>query len=577
MDRVLVIGGTGALGRAIVPALVAAGYRVAVLALSDDGLCSRAEFVQGSRHDLALLHRLANEGRFDGIVDLVAYGSRDVRPVVEAWRDVGHSLQRLVLLSSLAAVGAFRVEVASEESAIRAVGPEGDYASGKAAGERVLEEAASFGFPGVILRAAPIFGPNDPVSRENYVVQRLLLGHPIPLLAPEDTRLIRVFSEDLVQPVLSALSRPIPPARVYHLVQPERITYRQYIAAIAHRVGRPALMRPVDSFALCQSGLNAAAFPLGPGSAAIRFDIERAVSELGFAPTPFPRALEATLSWLLEQPPLQAPAWPGRNSTQSRLAGTHELLQLERERYLWSGEPLRIVEDDDVLAHVISGKSAEQWSVTTASAWRDASQTDGKPELRLSDLETVVIPERLRDWVAADLPPPPDCDKPRLQAVIEPAAHAQGEEYWFYSAARARKSRGYGLANAPLVLRPIPFSEFTVSAPPSSKERLLLTVRDRKDAEALQDWLLRWNAEGEYRVDDLEASARIFLTDAQSWSTLSGGRGWLAEFRASLAARAVDLGRWCAVFELCREQLRGAAELESPSPWLFDGKSLRPI
>ena len=83
-----------------------------------------------------------------------------------------------------------------------------------------------------MLRSAPVFGPDDPVSRENYVVQRLLLGLPIPCLSEPKAIVVRVFANDLIQAITNCFSRPLPPGRVLHLLQRENVTFEYYVQCI---------------------------------------------------------------------------------------------------------------------------------------------------------------------------------------------------------------------------------------------------------------------------------------------------------------------------------------------------------
>lgn len=77
--KVLVLGGTGAMGVYLVPRLASMGYRVTVVSLddvkSDD---PRVTYIKGNAKDIGYLKELLEE-RFDAIVDFMIYGTEEFR------------------------------------------------------------------------------------------------------------------------------------------------------------------------------------------------------------------------------------------------------------------------------------------------------------------------------------------------------------------------------------------------------------------------------------------------------------------------------------------------------------------
>jgi hypothetical protein len=140
-----------------------------------------------------------------------------------------------------------------------------------------------------------------------------------------------------------------------------------------------------------------------------------------------------------------------------------------------------------------------------------------------------------------------------LQAAIEPALHAGGREYHLYSRDLLRRASTYSFSNAPITLRLGRFREFRNLRPALPTERIILAVQEPADADALLEWLQQSEREQAASVADVPSFARVHLVDSIGWATLSGGSGWQAELRASLARTDPNLGRWCGVFEACRE------------------------
>jgi 2'-hydroxyisoflavone reductase len=183
--RLLVLGGTKFLGRAVVDAALAAGHEVTLFnrGSTNPELYPEVERLQGDRDG-----RLdALQGReWDTVVDPSGYVPGIVRQSAELLRGaVGH----YTFVSSVSAY-ASHAEVVTEESALAqlADGMPADalaedysnYGALKALSEAVVEEA----FPGRAshVRAGLIVGPNDPTGRFTYWPHRLARGGEV--LAP---------------------------------------------------------------------------------------------------------------------------------------------------------------------------------------------------------------------------------------------------------------------------------------------------------------------------------------------------------------------------------------------------------
>lgn len=82
MSNILVTGAAGSIGSHIAGELVRRGHRVIVLDdLSGgfvDNVCEGAQFIQGSTHDVELVHSLFEQVRFGYVYHLAAYTAEDV-------------------------------------------------------------------------------------------------------------------------------------------------------------------------------------------------------------------------------------------------------------------------------------------------------------------------------------------------------------------------------------------------------------------------------------------------------------------------------------------------------------------
>jgi 2'-hydroxyisoflavone reductase len=179
--RLLVLGGTKFLGRAVVEEALARGHEVTLFNRGETNpeLFPEAERLRGDRDGGpdALAGR-----RWDAIVDPSGYVPRVVRASAELLRESGH----YVFISSVSAYATPYVPGFDESAPLAELADpdteeiSGNYGGLKAACERVVEEV----FPGrsTIVRAGLIVGPHDPSDRFTYWPTRVARGGEV--LAP---------------------------------------------------------------------------------------------------------------------------------------------------------------------------------------------------------------------------------------------------------------------------------------------------------------------------------------------------------------------------------------------------------
>jgi nucleoside-diphosphate-sugar epimerase len=228
-----VTGATGFLGRPLVAALDAQGFRVRILTRRDpvDPLWRdlAIEAVPGDLDDRAALSRLCDGAdvlvHAAGIVkarrpaDFEAVNAGGARRVAEAARDVDH----VVLVSSLSA----------REPQLS------PYAASKRAGESAMAEVLAERL--TIARPCAIYGPGD---RELLPVFRAAAALPVLPILSETARIAMIEVSDAARAVADlARTRP---GGVVALCDdhPQGYLWRELMAAAARAVGKPARFIP---------------------------------------------------------------------------------------------------------------------------------------------------------------------------------------------------------------------------------------------------------------------------------------------------------------------------------------------
>ena len=209
--RLLVLGGTKFLGRAVVESALARGHEVTLFnrGRSGPGLFPGVEELRGDRKvDLSPLAGRA----WDAVVDTSGYVSADVRASAGALRQSG----RYVFVSSVS-VYADMSTGPTEESAVAELGDmpddalSDDYSNYGPLKALCEEEArAVFGERALVVRPGLIVGPHDPTGRFTYWAHRLARGGEILAPGPPERRVQFVDVRDLGEWIVAAAERGLP-------------------------------------------------------------------------------------------------------------------------------------------------------------------------------------------------------------------------------------------------------------------------------------------------------------------------------------------------------------------------------
>ena len=244
-NSVLVVGGSGFLGRHLVAALAGRGIKVAVPTRRRERakhliLLPTVEVVEADILAPGVLERLA-AGR-QAVINLVGilHGRRG-RPDERGPNDYGPDFARMHVELPQALIAACRASGARRLLHVSAIGAApaapSEYLRSKAFGERAVLAADDLDV--TVFRPSIVFGPEDKFLNSFAALLKLLPGMAVPC---PGARFQPVHVGDVARAMLAALDEPRTRGKVYELCGPQAYTMKQLVEYVCAATGRRRLV-----------------------------------------------------------------------------------------------------------------------------------------------------------------------------------------------------------------------------------------------------------------------------------------------------------------------------------------------
>jgi len=301
-ENILVIGGSGFVGRHLVAALASRGSRVTVPARRRERarhlfLLPTVEVVEADVTEPDVLPRLA-AGR-DAVINLAGVlhsrrGRRDERGP----NDYGPDFARVHVELAQAVVAACRGAGVKRLLHMSALGADphapSEYLRSKGIGERAALAAEDLAV--TVFRPSVIFGPEDSFLNLFATLTQLL---PVVVLASPEARFQPVYVGDVVKAFVTALDDPASRGKRFDLGGPVQYTLRELVQAVCAITGRRRLVVGLgERLSMAQARL----LELSPVKLMTRDNI-RSMQVPSVCGTPFPFGIEPAALEAL------APSW----------------------------------------------------------------------------------------------------------------------------------------------------------------------------------------------------------------------------------------------------------------------------
>lgn len=246
MTRVLVTGASGFVGRALVPALAAAGHDVRAAARDPSSIQTAARVEAATLPDMARPAdwRPLLEG-IDAAIHLAGIAHADPATALERYDRINHQataefaqqaarrgLRHFILMSSIRAQAGTASDVVLNEDTPPV--PTDAYGRSKLDAENAVRTS---GVPHTILRPSVIYGPG---VRGNLATLLTLAALPVPLPFGSFDNLRSLLSIDnLIAALLFVLEEPRTIGRTYVVADVAPVTFAEILTAVRKGMGRP--------------------------------------------------------------------------------------------------------------------------------------------------------------------------------------------------------------------------------------------------------------------------------------------------------------------------------------------------
>lgn len=311
--RLLILGGTVFLGRALTDAAVARGHAVTHVHRGRRGNDARVETIVRDRETIPFMEGVDATRTWDAAIDTSGYLPQVVGRAADALRG---RVGTYAFVSSMSVYSSFTTEGFAEDApTLPAPTPMPDtvtpelYGALKAACERAVTER--FGERALIVRPGLIVGPHDPSDRFTWWPWRIARGGNFVAPGRRDKRIQLIDARDLAEWMISVLERSL--MGVFQVTGPDRVLTMEELVETcqaAHDASGVAEWIP-DEFLLAQGIEPWTGLPLwipdsDVGERGFMTGSIANAMRRGLAFRPLARTVADTLAWANGRPPSHA-------------------------------------------------------------------------------------------------------------------------------------------------------------------------------------------------------------------------------------------------------------------------------
>lgn len=325
--KILIIGGTGFISGYLVRQLIDAGHSVTILTrgLTKNPVFSHKDVtvIHGDRTNEQSLKNALDGSIYDIVYDMIAYRPEESETAIKIFKGKVRRFIHCSTISVYMISDQIRNPVTEDQDKLPVMpfwerNPFGmEYGILKRKCEDVLWNAHDERtFPVSMLRPTYVCGPNDPMKRDYFWMQRLLDGKPVLVPGSGDHAFHPVYAGDVARAFVSLIENDQSVGEAYTIAGGEFFSLNEYLHKLAalldvHPKFKHIPQQVFDSLNI-STYPGADVFPFNVRRTAI-FSIEKIKRDLNFEPAPFDQWIQETIEWYRLSYTLDSPGYEFRS------------------------------------------------------------------------------------------------------------------------------------------------------------------------------------------------------------------------------------------------------------------------
>lgn len=241
--KVLVLGGTGVISRAIVNELIKNNHEVAIFNRANRKLDFQSDIEQiiGDKKNYSEFEELMRRKKFDAVIDMISFNKEDAESTLRAFQD--NAGQVIITSSTAAYKRPYNSIPASEETEELTEDESFKYSFDKAEMERYLDkQIREHKLPITIVRPSLTYGAgaqNIGVLRQNYgIIDRIKKGKPLVMFGDGTTPWTFTFAPDLARGYVGLVGNKKAYGEAYHITTDEVHIWQDLYTEFGKIVGK---------------------------------------------------------------------------------------------------------------------------------------------------------------------------------------------------------------------------------------------------------------------------------------------------------------------------------------------------
>lgn len=236
MKRVLVIGGSYFIGKAITKELQNNGYELTLLNRGSR-LVEGTKQLSCDRNDEKAMKSVLESKVFDHVVDVSGLNKEQVQTVCN-FIDMSE-LKNMVFISSSAVYDVEHLKARfREQDRLKENRFWGQYGTDKIEAERMYRQSMEKNqIPLIILRPPYVYGEENYAQRESFIFEHILQKRPV-ILPSTNKKLQFIYAKDLAVIVRKMLEKESSGSEIYNVGNRQYVTAKEWVQLCAQAVGK---------------------------------------------------------------------------------------------------------------------------------------------------------------------------------------------------------------------------------------------------------------------------------------------------------------------------------------------------